>query len=301
MKDYIVFTINSNKQTAKDFAKFWNCQLGKTVIKKFADGETLVKVSTDVKDKDVIVIESIAKKPNDKIIEILMLLDSINRCSPRSVTLIIPYLGYSRQERVNEEFEPISSQIVAKALETGSYNKLIVLDLHHPDVCKFFTRGIKNVQTTKIFYNYFNNYLKEHNYNTSNLVVVSPDHGANSRSDSLIFHFRGAKKVTCEKIRSEPDHIKTVKLNGDVKDKVCIVIDDIISTGNTIVNVVKLLKKGGAKAILVGATHGLFSADSVANIKKAGADKIVVTNSIEQKLDGIDVIDIVQLLIENVE
>ena len=108
MKDYVVFSIGSNKQTAKDFAKFWNCQLGKVEVKKFADGEMLVKPLTNVEDKDVIVIESTAKKPNDHIMQILMLLDSIKRGNARSVLLIIPYLGYSRQERINYPNEPIS-------------------------------------------------------------------------------------------------------------------------------------------------------------------------------------------------
>lgn len=301
MEDYIVFSIDSNKQTAKDFAKFWNCQLGKTTIKKFADGEMLVKISTDVKEKDVIVIESIAKRPNDHLMQILMLLDSINRCEPRSVTLIIPYLGYSRQERVNYEFEPISAQIIARAIETGHYDRLISLDLHHPVIEKFFTRGIKNVSTTKLFFNYYSNYLKEHGYNTSDVVVVSPDHGANIRSDSLAFQLRGAKKVICEKIRPEPDKVEHLELSGDVKDKVCIIIDDIISTGNTIVSTAKLLKKAGAKAILVGVTHGIFSSGALEALQSVGVEDIAVTNSIEQKLDGVKILSIVQLLIENIE
>lgn len=301
MEDYIVFTIDSNKQTAKDFAKFWNCQLGKTTIKKFADGEMLVKISTDVKNKDVIVIESIAKRPNDHLMQILMLLDSIHRCEPKSVTLIIPYLGYSRQERVSYEFEPVSAQIVARAIETGHYDKLMTLDLHHPIIEKYFTRGIKNISTTRLFFNYYNNYFKEKGYDTSDIVFVSPDHGAINRSDSLVFLFRGAKKVICEKIRPEPDKVEHLAINGDVKDKICVIIDDIISTGNTIVSTAKLLKKAGAKKVLVGATHGIFSNGSLEALKSAGVEDIAVTNSIEQKLDGVKVLDIVQLLIENIE
>ena len=116
MKDYVVFSISSNKKIAKDFAKFWNCQLGKVEIKKFADGEVLVKSLTDVTDKDVIIIESTAKKPNDYLIQILQLLDSVNRNNAKSVTLIIPYLGYSRQERINYPNEPISCEVAAKVL-----------------------------------------------------------------------------------------------------------------------------------------------------------------------------------------
>ena len=161
MKDYVVFSISSNKQLAKDFAKFWNCQFGKVEVKKFADGEVLVKPLTNVENKDIIVIESTAKKPNDHIFQILMLLDSIKRNNAKSVTLIIPYLGYSRQERINYPNEPISCEVMAKVLETSKYDKLMSLDLHHPVIESFFSRGIKNIPTTEIFANYYFSYLKD--------------------------------------------------------------------------------------------------------------------------------------------
>ena len=300
MKDYIVLTTGGNKQTAKDFAKFWNCQLGKVSVKKFADGEELVKTLVNVEDKDVIIIDSIAKKVNDKAMEILMLLDSVNRCNPRSVTLIVPYLGYSRQDRVNSEFEPISSRVLAKVLETGKYNYLMTLDLHNPAIDSFFTRGIRNIATTELFATYYTSYLKENDIKTSDVVVVSPDHGSNYRADSLAFALRGAKRALCEKSRLEPDKISDIKINGDVKDKFCIILDDIISTGGTIIAVAKQLYKAGAKTVVVGATHGVFVSDAIKKIKAARVKDIVVTNSIEQKLEGVKTLDIVQLLINNI-
>lgn len=301
MKDYVVFSIGSNKQTAKDFAKFWNCQLGKVEVKKFADGEMLVKPLTNVEDKDVIVIESTAKKPNDHIMQILMLLDSIKRGNARSVLLIIPYLGYSRQERINYPNEPISCEVMAKVLETAQYDKLISFDLHHPIIETFFTRGIKNIPTTEIFTNYYSSYLKDNNYDSKDVVVVSPDHGSNYRADSLVFRLRGSNKIILDKVRPEPDLVEHLEVNDDVKDKVCIIIDDIISTGNTIASSAKLLYKAGAKAVLVGATHGVFSGDAIEKMKKAGIKDIAVTNTIEQgKVEGITVLDILPLIIENI-
>ena len=301
MKDYIVFSIGSNKQLAKDFAKFWNCQLGKVEIKKFADGEMLVKPLTSVDNKDVIIIESTAKKPNDHIFQILMLLDSIQRSNARSVTLIIPYLGYSRQERINYPNEPISCEIMAKVLETAQYDKLMSLDLHHPVIESFFKKGIKNIPTTEIFANYYLTYLRDNGYSTEDVVIVSPDHGSNFRADSLVFRLRGAKKVILEKARPEPDLVEHLEINGDVKGKVCIIIDDIISTGNTITSSTKLLYKAGAKEVLVGATHGVFSGDAIEKMKSAGVKDIAVTNSIEQgKIEGVTMLDILQLIIENI-
>ena len=141
--------------------------------------------------------------------------------------------------------------------------------------------------------------MRENGLTGKDIVVVSPDHGSNYRADSLVFALRGARKVICEKKRPEPDRVEHLVINGDVKDKVCIIIDDIISTGNTIASATKLLYKAGAKIVLVGATHGVFSAGSVENMLKAGVEDIAVTNSIEQKVEGVKVLDIFQLLISN--
>ena len=301
MKDYVVFSISSNKQLAKDFAKFWNCPLGKVMVKKFADGETLVKPLTDVTGKDVIIIESTNKKPGERILEILMLLDALSRTEARSILLFIPYLAYSRQERVSEDNEPISCQVLAKVLETGKYDKLMTFDLHHPVIESFFSRGIKSLATTDLFTNYYRNYLSEHKYSGSDVVVVSPDHGSNFRVDSLMFSLPGAKKAILEKVRPEPDKAEHLEMTTNVKGKVCIILDDIISTGNTIVSAAKLLYKAGAKVVLVGATHGVFAGDAIANIKKAGVKDIVTTNTIEQgKIEGVNVLDILPLIIENI-
>lgn len=301
MKDYVVFSISSNKKLAKDFAKFWNCQLGKVEVKKFADGEMLVKPLNDVTDKDVIIIESTAKKPNDCLMAILMLLDAVNRNNARSVTLVIPYLGYSRQERVNYPNEPISSQVMAKALETGKYDRLLTFDLHHPVIEKFFSRGIKDVPSAEVFANYYFGYLKDNAISLNDVVIVSPDHGANTRTDMLMFRMRGVKKAILEKVRPETDQVEHLELTGDVKDKTCIIYDDIMSTGNTIISATKLLKKNGAKHVLVGATHGVFAKGAVENILAAGVDDIAITNSIEQDVpDTVKVLDILQLIIENI-
>ena len=210
-------------------------------------------------------------------------------------------LGYSRQERINYPNEPISCEIMAKVLETAQYDKLMSLDLHHPVIETFFSRGIKNIPTTEIFANYYLSYLKDNNLSGEDVVIVSPDHGSNFRADSLVFRIRGSKKVILDKVRPEPDLVEHLKISGDVKGKVCIIIDDIISTGNTIASSAKLLYKAGAKAVLVGATHGVFSGDAIEIMKDAGVKDIAVTNSIEQgKMEGITILDILQLIIENI-
>lgn len=297
MKDYVVFSIGSNKQLAKDFAKFWNCQLGKLSIKRFSDGEVSIRPITDVNDKDVIIIESTAKKPHDHIFEILLLLDSLSKTQTRSILLIIPYLAYARKLRASDPNEPVGYQVMTKVLETGKYDKLMTFDLHHPEIESSFSHGMKNISTTEIFVNYFNNYLKNNKIKGNTVAVVSPNRSSNFRVDSLLFRIVGSKKVTIEKIKGKDE----LKINGDVKDKVCIIIDDIISTGNTIATTTKALLKAGAKSVLVGATHGAFVGDAIENIKKAGVNNIAITNTIEQgKIEGVTILDVLPLIIENI-
>ena len=295
MKDYVVFSIASNKQLAKDFAKFWNCQLGKLSIKRFSDGEVSIRPISDVKDKDVIVIESTAKKPHDHIFEILLLLDSLKASQARSVILLIPYLAYARKQRASDPNEPIGYQVMAKVLETGKYNELMTFDLHHPEIETSFTRGMRNISTTEIFANYYNNYFKNNKIKNSSVAIVSPNRSSNFRADSLRFRLTGAKKVNIEKVKGGELVIK-----GEVKDKVCLIVDDLISTGSTIVSCAKALYGAGAKGVLVGATHGAFVGDAIKLIKDAGVKDIAITNTIEQgKIDGVTILDVLPLIIEN--
>lgn len=295
MKDYVVFTIGSNKQLAKDFAKFWNCQFGKLSVKRYSDGEVSIRPISNVKDKDIIIIESTAKKPHDRFFEILLLINALNNVKVKSILLIIPYLAYARKVRASDPDEPIGYQVMTKILETGDYEELMTFDLHHPEIESSFSKGIKNISTSDIFANYYRNYLKDNGYRGNDTVIISPNRSSNFRADSLLFNLNGSKKVTLEKNNDE------VQVKGDVKEKVCIIIDDMISTGNTVVSTTKALLKAGAKEVLVGATHGAFTADAIENIKKAGVKNIAVTNTIEQgKIDGVTILDILPLIIENI-
>ena len=298
MKDYVVFSIGSNKQLAKDFAKFWNCQLGKLSVKRYPDGEVSIRPLTDVKGKDIIIIESTAKKPHDRFFEILLLMDVLNNLQVRSILLIIPYLAYARKVRAIDPSEPIGYQVMAKVLETGNYEQLMTFDLHHPEIVSSFTKEIKNISTSDIFTNYYRNYLKDNGYKGSDAVIIAPNRSSNFRADSLLFGLTGSKKITLEKIKGEKEQIK---INGDVKGKICIIIDDMISTGNTVASSAKTLLKAGAKEVVVGATHGAFVGDAIEMIKKSGIKNIAITNTIEQgKIEGVTILDILPLIIENI-
>ncbi|MFA6852235.1 MAG: ribose-phosphate diphosphokinase [Bacilli bacterium] len=302
MKDYIVFSLSQNKKLARELALKLNAKVGRVSMTRFADGEVLVKTLSNVKGKDAIVIESTYKDAHERIFELLLLLDSINRSGANSIQLFIPYFGYSRQERVSWINEPVSCEVVARIIETAGYDSLATFDLHHPIIEKFFKRSILNISTSRVFIDYYLNYMKENNLKPSDIVIVSPDHGANHRADALVGPI-GEAKVILDKVRARYNVAEHLVVDDKlVKNKVCIIIDDIIDTGGTIISAANLLYKQGARKVLIGASHAVFSTHNIKKIKKANIVDIVVTNTIEQKLNkDIKILDICPLILQNIK
>jgi len=298
MNNYIVFSLQSNQSVAEKVAKKYGAELGTVSVERFADGEVLVKSLSDVKNKDVVIIESTAKNAHEVLFELLLLIDSVKRSGAKTVQLYIPYFGYSRQERVSWFNEPVSCEVVAKILDTANVDKILTFDIHHSDIENFFKTPFVSLPTTKLFVDYYTDYFKKHNIDIKDVVVVSPDHGSNTRADLLVRELNGAKKVILNKYRPKPNFAEHLEVNvEEVKGKFCIIIDDIIDTGGTIVSAAELLVRSGAKSVLVGASHGVFSSNSVNKLIESPIDDIVVTNTIEKKLPKeIHVSDISELI-----
>ena len=293
MKDLVIFSLVSNRRIAKKIAKKYDAILGEVSIDRFKDGEILVKTLTDCKDKDVIIIESTATKAHERLFELLLLVDSIKRTGSKTIKLYIPYFGYSRQERVSWINEPISCEVVAKILDTANVDEILTFDLHHPDIEKFFKTKFTSIPTTHLFADYYRDYLKKHNINIKDVVVVSPDHGANTRADALVAALPGTRKVILNKHRNAPNYIEYMEVEDDVKDKFCIIIDDIIDTGGTIEYAAKLLMEQGAKAVLVGASHAVLSNKNFEKVLDSCIKDVAVTNTIEKRIPSrIHVLDI---------
>ena len=298
MENLIIFSLSSNQAVAEKVAKKYNAELGVVSIDKFADGEVLVKTLSEVKNKNAVIIESTAKNAHETLFELLLLVDSIKRSGARSIRLFIPYFGYSRQERVSWFNEPVSCEVVAKILDTAEVNEILTFDLHHDDIVSFFKTKFINLPTTKLFEDYYKEYFANHKIDLKDVVVVSPDHGSNTRADLLVSALKGSKKVILNKYRPKPNLAEHLEVNVDeVKDKVCIIIDDIIDTGGTIISASDLLLKSGAKSVLVAASHGVFSPNSINKLLESPLDDIVVSNSIERHLPKeIHVTDISELI-----
>lgn len=298
MENCIIFSLQSNQAVVEKVAKKYGAELGVVSIDQFADGEVLVKSLSDVKGKDVVIVESTAKNAHEILFELLLLVDSVKRSGAKSVRLYIPYFGYSRQERVSWFNEPVSCEVVAKILDTAKVDKILTFDLHHIDIEKFFETPFESLPTTKLFSSYYKKYFKEHGISPKDVVVVSPDHGSNTRADLLVKELQGSSKVILNKRRPKPNLAEHLEVNvNEVKDKICIIIDDIIDTGGTIVSAIELLERSGAKSVLVAATHGVFSPNSINKLLESPLDDIVVSNTIEKRLPKeIHIVDISELI-----
>lgn len=300
MENTVFFSLSQNKKLVKELVKKTNATLGKIESLRFSDGEVLIKSLTNVKDKDVIIIESTPKGGEKNIFKLLLLIDSVNRWGAKSIKLFIPYFGYSRQERSYDN-EPISCEVIAKMLETAKYDDLFIFDMHHPDIQTFFKRKIINIMATQLFYEYYLDYFKKHNIDINDVIIVSPDHGANNRSN-LLADLLHVNKVILSKHRPSVDHVEHLAIQGDVKDKTCIIVDDILDTCETIISASKLVFSHGAKKVLVAATHGVFSTNPFDRLKEAKISDIVVTNTIEKKLPkDIKVLDIYPLILDKIK
>lgn len=298
----IVFSVSANKKLAKEVAQSLNAELGKVYKKTFADGEVMVKSASDVANKDVVIIQSTSKNVNDELFSLLLLLDSVKRSGAKSVKLFMPYFAYSRQERVSWTNEPVSCEVVANIIDTANFDDLTCFDLHHPIIETFFKHKIKNKPTTKLFAEYYKGYFAEYGLTNEKVVIVSPDHGSNSRADMLSHELGGVQIVILDKVRPQPNRAEHLEIDGSrVKNKVCILIDDIVDTGGTICSASRLLHEKGAKSVLVAATHAVLSKGCITRLKESGIDDLVVTNTIEKKLDPmVKIVDILPLVLEEI-
>lgn len=302
MKNKIIFSLSQNLKLVQEISSLLSIPVGDIKKDYFQDGEVLVKTNSDVENKDVILVESTSKKAQDKMFELMLLLDSLKRSKARSIQVFIPYFGYSRQER-SYFGEPVSCEVVAKILQTADYDELLIMDEHHPVIESFFNKPFKNIMTTELFKEYYLSYIAKHHLDIKNVVVVAPDHGSNIRVDALVKEL-GATKIILDKVRPEPNVAEHLSVgNQDIRNKVCIILDDIIDTGGTIVSATKLLYDNGAKEVLVGATHAVFSSDCVNKLFDANIKDVAVTNTIEhENLDPrVHVLDICPLIIKHIK
>ena len=285
MEKTIIFHLSANKKLANEVAKILNTPLGEVEIEHFLDGEIMARNMTNVRGKNAIIIQSTGKPAQDNIMEILLFADALKNSEAASITLVIPYFGYSRQDTIAQVGEPISAKVMALIYQVVGIEKIITFDLHTSQIQGFFSCPVINIDTSELFGEYLANYFLELGISHRDIVVVAPDHGSALRARDLGSMFDGASIAFIDKRRPAPNKSEVINVVGDVKGKTCLIIDDIIDTCGTINNAYDELIKHGAKDVYIAATHGVFSSGTLnKNIKG-----VFVTDTIEKEF-GKDVV-----------
>tara|TARA_B000000532_G_scaffold242921_1_gene237935 strand:+ start:2412 stop:3437 length:1026 start_codon:yes stop_codon:yes gene_type:complete len=297
MDNKVIFTGGSNPQLATKVAENLNANLGAIKVGTFSDGEINVEIAENVRGKDTFVIQSTNFPAEKNLMELILIIDALKRASVRSITAVIPYFGYSRQDRrIRSARVPISAKVVADMLSNAGVTRIITLDIHSEQIQGFFSFPMDNIYTANLM-------VKDllDNHNVEDLQVVSPDTGGVIRARSVAKTLGVKDLAIIDKRREKANESEVINLIGDVDNKICIVPDDLIDTAGTLSNASHALKERGAKEIIAYITHPVLSGNAVENLNNSAIDKLVVSNSIDigdksKKCPKIDVFDISPIL-----
>ena len=288
---------NSNKPLSKNIAKYLKSKLVNSSIRNFSDGEIYVEINENIRGNSIFIIQSVSSPANDNLMELLLCIDALKRSSAKNITAVIPYFGYARQDRKVVPRTSISAKLVSNLITKAGADRVVTVDLHAGQIQGFFDIPVDNLFTTPLFARYIKRKFK-----TKNLVCVSPDVGGVQRTRGLATKIK-ADLAIIDKRRPEPGKSEVMNIIGDVKGKNCIIVDDIIDSGGTIINAVEALKKEGAIDVFVFITHAVLSGEAVDKIKKSKIKKLIITDTIDNTLkiknnSKIEVISIAPLMAE---
>lgn len=300
MPDMMVFSGNSNRELAEKVAKHLELPLGSALVSKFSDGETFVEVKENVRGKDVFIIQSTCAPNNDSLMELILMGDALHRASASRITAVVPYYGYARQDRrVNSARVPISAKVVADMITLVGIDRLLTVDLHAEQIQGFFNIPVDNIYGSAVLIED----IKRQKY--SNFVLVSPDVGGVVRARAVAKRLNDADLAIIDKRRPAPNEAQVMNIIGEVKNKNCFVVDDLVDTAGTLCKAARALKEHGAKKVIGYCTHPVLSGSAVANIEASELDELVVTDSIPlssaaQKCKRIRQLSISELLAESI-
>ena len=301
----VLFAGNSNRDLAREIAQRMGTRVGKALVTTFANEECRIEIHENVRGADAFVIQSLCKPPdpsktvNDSLVEMLLMIDALRRASAYRITAVIPYYGYAKQDKKTKGREPISAKLVANLLQTAGAQRILTVDLHAAQIQGFFDEPVDNLTASFILANY----LITKDLRGQNVVVVSPDAGGVARAEAF------AKKLQCSvaivfKRRPRPDVNEVSEVVGDLSGKTAIIIDDMISTGGTLVKASEAILQRGATSVITCATHGIFAAGAAQKLLDSPISEIIVTNTIPvpEAIRGekIKVLSVAQMLAETI-
>ena len=269
-----LLTGNSNKVLSKNIAKYLKLRLVNSSIRKFSDGEIYVEINENIRGNSIFIIQSISSPANDNLMELLLCIDALKRSSAKNITTVIPYFGYARQDRKVVPRTSISAKLVSNLITKAGADRVVTVDLHAGQIQGFFDIPVDNLFATPIFARHVKKKIK-----SKKIICVAPDVGGTERARAL-GKLLNAGLAIVDKRRPKPGKSQVMNVIGDVKDQTCIIVDDIIDSGGTIINAAKALKERGAKEVYVYITHGVLSGDAVKKIKNSVIKNLVITDTI---------------------
>lgn len=267
-----LFALNSNLELAQEIAEEIGVPLSKCTVNRFSDGEVQVNIDETVRGHTVFIVQSTNCPVNENYMELLIMIDALKRASAEEINIIMPYYGYSRQDRKAAPRQPISAKLMADLLQTAGATRLMCLDLHADQIQGFFNIPIDNFLALPILAEYFIN------KNIDDVVVVAPDHGGTTRARKLAMVL-DAPMAIVDKRRPRPNVAEVMNVIGEIEGKNCIIIDDMIDTAGTLSIVVKTLKERGAKTVRACCSHALLSGAAVERLNSVPLEELVVTNT----------------------
>ena len=295
-----LLTGNSNKVLSKNIAKYLKTKLVNSSIRKFADGEIYVELNENIRGNSIFIIQSISSPANDNLMELLLCIDALKRSSAKNITAVIPYFGYARQDRKVVPRTSISAKLVSNLITKAGADRVVTVDLHAGQIQGFFDIPVDNLFSTPIFARHAKKKIK-----SKKIICVAPDVGGTERARALA-KLLNVSLAIVDKRRPKPGQSQVMNVIGDVTDQTCIIVDDIIDSGGTIVNAAKALKARKAKEVYVYITHGVLTGEAVKKIKNSVIKSLVITDTIDngqktRNVKNIEVLPISSLMGEAIK
>jgi ribose-phosphate pyrophosphokinase len=271
----MVFTGNANPELAAKVTRKLHIPLGNADVSKFSDGEVAVEINENVRGKDVFVLQSTCAPTNDNLMELIVMIDALRRASATRITAVVPYFGYSRQDRrVRSARVPISAKVVADMMVSVGVDRVLTVDLHAEQIQGFFACPVDNIYGSPVL----NDDIVRCHY--ENLIVVSPDIGGVVRARAVAKQLDEADLAIIDKRRPQANEAQVMNIIGDVADRTCLLVDDMVDTAGTLCKAADALKEKGASRVVAYCTHAVLSGNAIDNVNNSQLDELVVTDTI---------------------
>lgn len=275
MSNLMVFSGNANPELGRKVVACLDIRMGDATIGQFSDGEIAIEINENVRGKDVFVIQSTCAPTNDNLMELILMVDALRRASAHRITAVIPYFGYARQDRrVRSARVPISAKVIADMMCAAGVNRVMTMDLHADQIQGFFDVPVDNIYGSPILLDD----IERQNY--ENMVVVSPDVGGVVRARAIAKELNDTDLAIIDKRRPQANQAQVMHIIGDVKDRTCVLVDDMVDTAGTLCKAAEALKARGAKRVVAYSTHAILSGAAISNISNSLLDELIVTDTI---------------------